>query len=334
MKKTLIIAEAGVNHNGQISLAKRLVDVAAEAGADYVKFQIFKANNLVTIDAKKALYQLRNKDDDDTQYLMLKKLELSDEEYIEIYEYCKKKDIGFMASGFDIQGIKFLIELGCDYLKIPSGEITNLPYLKYVANQGVSVILSTGMSTIQEIESAIVALYKSGLSSEKLTLLHCTSEYPAPLDTVNLKVIERLKDTFKVKVGYSDHTVGVTVSLAAVALGADIIEKHFTLDKNMDGPDHNMSLCPEELNQLVRGIRDIEISMGNGTKKPTPMELKNALHVRKSLVASKYISKGEVFSENNITSKRPGNGISPMHIDQIIGKIATRSFNIDDLIII
>lgn len=330
----IVIAEAGVNHNGDIEIAKKLIDIAAGAGADYIKFQTFTADSLVTANAGMASYQKINTRSNESQHAMLKKLELTGDMHKSLLHHCMERGISFMSTGFDIPSVKFLVEMGVDFLKVPSGEITNLPYLQFVGSQGLPVLLSTGMSTLEEVGDAVEALYGAGLSRNQLVLLHCTSEYPAPFDSVNLSAMLVMRDRFKVKVGYSDHTSGITISMAAVALGATIIEKHFTLDKDMEGPDHKASLSPGELRDLIRGIREIECAVGNGIKSPTRSEIENAKVVRKSLVASKYIAAGDIFSEDNITTKRPGTGISPMKINQIIGTASLRSYAIDELIVL
>ena len=330
--KTLIIAEAGVNHNGDIEKALALVDVAASAGADFVKFQTFKADELVTESASKAEYQKKNDRDAETQYSMLKRLELSPEMHEQIIDHCNLRAIKFLSTGFDTETVEFLDGLGLPILKIPSGEITNLPYLRYAGSLGRDVILSTGMATLEEIESAIRALEGSGTLKDKITVLHCTTEYPAPMNEVNLKAMLTIKETFGVKVGYSDHTAGIEVAMAAVALGAEVIEKHFTLDKSLPGPDHLASLDPNELAKLVDGIRNIELAIGDGKKTPTDSERKNILIARKSLVAVKHINAGDKFSDDNIAAKRPGTGISPMRWDEIIGRKAHRNFEKNELI--
>lgn len=333
MGKVLIIAEAGVNHNGSLELAKRLIDVAAEAGVDYVKFQTFKSENLVSKQAPKAEYQKRNVGNmDETQFNMLKKLELSPEQHKELIGYCRKKEIHFFSTAFDLDSIAFLSELKLGLWKIPSGEITNYPYLKKIAQQGESVILSSGMSDLQDIANAIVVLEKHGIRRDQITVLHCNTEYPTPMQDVNLRAMQTIKEHFGVEVGYSDHTVGIEIPIAAVALGASVIEKHFTLDRTMEGPDHRASLEPRELKDMVKAIRNVEFALGSGDKKVTESELKNRIIARKSIVAVRDINVGEVFSENNITVKRPGGGISPMAWENVIGKIAKKNFHIDDLI--
>lgn len=329
-KRTLIIAEAGVNHNGNFELAKRLVDQAKFAGVDIVKFQTFISNNVVSKYAEKADYQKKNHNKEESQLEMVKKLELSFCEFSMIKEYCEAKGIEFMSTAFDFESIDFLDKLGMNTWKIPSGEITNLPYLIKIAKLNKSVILSTGMSTIEEIRSAIHILKSNGCG--EITLLHCTTEYPAPFNDVNLKAMITMKNEFAIKVGYSDHTEGIDIPIAAVALGATVIEKHFTLDRNMEGPDHKASLEPDELKHMVNSIRNIEIALGNGIKQPAESEKKNIEIARKSIVAKNKIKSGDIFTEENITVKRPGNGISPMKWFDVIGKFAQRDFDEDELI--
>ncbi len=332
INKTLIIAEAGVNHNGDINLAKQLVDAAAEAGADLVKFQTFNANRLVTRNAKKADYQNQTTDGQESQYKMLRQLELSTEMHDELISYCAIRDIGFFSTGFDIESIDLLMSLGQNCIKIPSGEITNLPYLRHIGGLGKTVIFSTGMATLGEIEAAIEVLEQAGTLRSKITVLHCTTEYPTPMAEVNLSAMQNIHSAFGVSVGYSDHTSGIEVAIAAVALGALVIEKHFTLDRNLPGPDHKASLEPKELKAMVAAIRNIEVALGDGLKRITPSETKNKPIVRKSLVAMQDIIKGEVFTEKNLTTKRPGTGISPMRWDEVIGRKAHRNFSEDELI--
>ena len=332
MIKTFIIAEAGVNHNGSIELAFKLIDTAKEAGADAVKFQSFKAASLVSKKAEKAEYQKLTTDSNESQYEMIKRLELNFEDHIKLIEYCKSKNIIFLSSPFDLDSIDLLNNLGLETFKIPSGEIINLPYLRKIGNLNKKVILSTGMADLGEIEDALDILIVSGTKKENITVLHCNTEYPTPFEDVNLEAMLTIKNAFDVKVGFSDHTNGIEVPIAAVALGADVIEKHFTLDRNMEGPDHKASLEPTELKAMIESIRNIEKALGDGIKKPSKSELKNKPIARKSLVAIKRIEIGESFTENNISIKRPGNGISPMRWDEIIGKPSTRVFDIDDLI--
>lgn len=325
--KTFIIAEAGVNHNGSLKLAKQLVDVAVEAQADAVKFQTFKTENEISKIAQKAQYQKETTNSEESQYDMVKKLELPFKDFKILQNYCKQKGIMFLSTPFELESVKFLESLNLDYMKIPSGEITNLPFLREIASYGGKIILSTGMSTLKEIEEAI-----NILKGCEISLLHCTTEYPCPYEDVNLKAILTMKERFKLPIGYSDHTQGIEVAIAAVAMGAEIIEKHFTLDKNMEGPDHKASLSPKELKQMVKSIRNIEKSIGDGIKKPSPSEIKNMEIARKSIVAKCGIEKGEIFSEKNLTTKRPGSGISPMKWDEIIGQIAKKDYKEDDLI--
>ena len=330
MSRVLIIAEAGVNHNGDLQLAKRLALTAKECGADVVKFQTAKLSSLVSKYAEMADYQKENTGQEISQQEMLKKLLLSFDEFVELSKYCTKIGIKFLSTPFDIESIEFLQNLGCDFWKIPSGEITNLPYLETLAHTGKDMILSTGMSNMDEIKQAIDILRENG--GGKITLLHCTTEYPAPYEEVNLKAMQTLGDSFQCPVGYSDHTKGIEVSIAAVALGATVIEKHFTLDRTMEGPDHKASLEPDELKQMVESIRHIESAFGNGIKEPTPSELKNKSVARKSIVAKQSIAKGDIFTEKNITTKRPGNGISPMMWYDVLGTKAIRDFKEDELI--
>jgi len=330
MKKVLIIAEAGVNHNGNIDLAYKMIDKAKMAGADIIKFQTAKPELVISKFAPKAEYQIANTKDSDSQLEMCKKIHLKFNDYIGLKAYCEKVGIGFLSTPFDLDSIDFLESLNVSLWKIPSGEITNLPYLIKIAKTHKPIILSTGMCNLQEIEDALNVLKQYG--SGEISLLHCTTEYPAPFMDVNLKAMDTLSQKFNVPVGYSDHTKGIEVSIAAVALGATIIEKHFTLDKNMDGPDHKASLEPDELKKMVDSIRNIEKAMGNGEKKPSPSEMKNIDIARKSIVAKFDIKKGATFNETNITTKRPGNGISPMRWFDMIGKIAIRDFVEDELI--
>ena len=327
-----IIAEIGVNHNGDMTIAKKLIDEAKEAGADYVKFQTFKADSIVTKTAKKAQYQNLNYDSDESQYMMLKRLELTPEMHKDIISYCYEKNIEFLSSGFDIESLDLLATLGQKIFKIPSGEITNLPYLVHVATIAESIILSTGMANLNEIKEAMNILESNGISRENVTILHCTSEYPAPFDEVNLLSMDTIRSKFNVSIGYSDHTKGIEASIAAVALGATIIEKHFTLNKELQGPDHKASIDPSELSAMVKAVRNIELAMGLATKEPTKSEIKNKLVVRKSIIANQAIKFGEVFNTNNLTVKRPGNGISPMKWNEIIGHKASRDFDKDELI--
>lgn len=330
--RTLIIAEAGVNHNGDLELARQLIDVAAEAGADLVKFQTFNANRLATRSAKKADYQTHTTDSKESQHEMLRRLELSAEMHNELIAHCAARSIGFFSTGFDIESVDLLVSLGQDRFKIPSGEITNLPYLRHIGRLGKAVILSTGMATLGEIEAAIDVLEQAGTPRANMTVLHCTTEYPTPMAEVNLRAMQSIHTAFGVAVGYSDHTSGIEVAIAAVAMGASVIEKHFTLDHNLPGPDHKASLEPEELKALVAAIRNIEIALGDGIKRLASSEARNKPVARKSLVASQAIRAGEVFSAQNITTKRPGTGISPMRWDEVMGRKAPRDFALDELI--
>jgi len=331
--KVIIIAEAGVNHNGDIAKAKALIDKGAEAGVDFVKFQTFKAGNLVTKQAKRAAYQDKNTQDNDSQYEMLKKLELSQAVHQELIDYCAQKGVQFLSTGFDFESLEFLAGLGITIAKVPSGEITNLPYLRKVATLFPEVILSTGMATITEIKDAVKVLTDNGISKDKITILHCNTEYPTPMEDVNLKAMLHIQRELGVPVGYSDHTLGIEVPIAAVALGATVIEKHFTLDKTLPGPDHKASLEPEELKAMVMAIRNIEKAIGgSGLKEVSKSEAKNKPIARKSIVATKTIKKGDLFSVENLTVKRPGTGISPMQWDNVIGKTAKKDFEEDDLI--
>lgn len=331
-KKTLIIAEAGVNHNGDINLAKKLIDVAAAAGADLVKFQTFTAAAQVTQSAKKADYQIKNCVGAESQYEMLNALELTESMHYELIAHCKENEIGFLSTGFDIESVNFLLSLGQQCFKIPSGEITNLPYLRHTAQHAKKIILSTGMSTLGDIEAALEALETAGMVRTNITMLHCTSEYPTPMVDVNLNAMQSLQSAFNVAVGYSDHTDGVEVAIAAVAMGATVIEKHFTLDKDMPGPDHKSSLEPTQLGEMISAIRNIELAMGDGIKRPTPSEIANMQVSRKSIVAKKIIKSGEIFTAENLAVKRPGTGISPMMWDAVIGQRAHRNFTADEII--
>jgi N,N'-diacetyllegionaminate synthase len=325
-----IIAEAGVNHNGSMELAKKMVDSAKDAGADCIKFQTFVAKNMTTKNAGKADYQKQQTDSDENQLEMLKKLELSFGEFVELNEYCKSKGIEFLSTGFDFDSIDFLNKIDMGKWKIPSGEITNLPYLIKIAKLNKPVILSTGMSTMEDIRLALNVLKKNG--SEEITVLHCTTEYPTPFKDVNLAAMITINNEFGVPFGYSDHTKGIEISVAAVAMGATVIEKHFTLDRNMEGPDHKASLEPSELKDMIIAIRNVEIAIGSSEKKPAKSEEKNLVIVRKSIIANCDIKKGEIFTEENLTVKRPGNGISPMKWFDVIGKSAVRDFEEDELI--
>jgi N,N'-diacetyllegionaminate synthase len=330
--KTIIIAEAGVNHNGDLSLAKQLIDVAAEAGADLVKFQTFCADRLVTRTARKADYQTQTTDGKESQHEMLRRLELSAEMHKDLIAHCAARNIGFFSTGFDIESVNLLVSLGQDHFKIPSGEITNLPYLRHIGQFGRTVILSTGMAILGEIEAAIDVLEQAGTPRAQITVLHCTTEYPTPMDEVNLHAMQSIGAAFGVAVGYSDHTPGIEVAIAAVALGATIIEKHFTLDRKLPGPDHKASLEPEELKAMIAAIRNIEAALGDGVKRLTPSESRNKPIARKSIVAGVEIRKGEIFTVDNLAAKRPGTGISPMGWDEVIGRASPRDFAADELI--
>ena len=330
--KTYIIAEAGVNHNGSVDLAKKMIEVAADAGADAVKFQTFKAEKLLCRDTPKAQYQQQSTEQGESLFEMIKKLELDIASHKDLFAYCRDKNIQFLSSPFDLESIDFLAKLGLEIFKIPSGEINNFPYLKKIGTLGKQVILSTGMSALGEIEDALDVLTSAGTRIEMITVLHCNSEYPTPMSDVNLRAIQTISKAFGAKVGYSDHTLGIEVPIAAVALGASVIEKHFTLDRCLPGPDHQASAEPDELKAMVAALRNVEKAMGLGTKKPSRSELKNKIIARKSIVAAKYINKNEAFTENNITVKRPGTGISPMEWEKVIGKIAKKHFKEDEFI--
>ncbi len=356
MTETFIIAEAGVNHNGSLELAKKLVDVAKMAGADAVKFQTFKAENLVTKSAQQASYQIRNLGEATSQYEMLKQLELSSDEFVELQKYCISQQIEFLSTPFDYESVDFLFNgLNITTAKIPSGELTNLPFIQYIATKRKPIILSTGMSTIDDIHEALsfiafgLARPKETVTLEKVsnfyktkeaksvllqfvTILHCTTEYPAPFETINLKAIEELIREFNLPVGLSDHSSGISVPVAAVALGAQVIEKHFTLDRSMEGPDHLASLEPNELLAMVKSIREVELALGNGKKEPSSKELQNRIAARKSLVAKRQIQVGEIFTKDNLTIKRPGSGISPKNYWSYLGKSAKNSYLEDELI--
>jgi len=327
-----IIAEAGVNHNGSIKLAKKLIDMAVESGADAVKFQTFKTENLVSKTAEKAGYQKKTTDALESQFDMIKNLELDLTAHKKLITYCLEKGITFLSSPFDHSSIDLLISLGLQTFKIPSGEINNLPYLRHIGSLGKKIILSTGMSSLQEVGDALKVLMESGSKKENISILHANTMYPTPMQDVNLNAMLTIKKEFDIAVGYSDHTVGIEVDIAAVAMGASIIEKHFTLDKTMNGPDHKASLEPNELKEMVLCIRNIEKALGSFEKKPSPSESINIDIARKSIVSKQKIKKGEVLSEENITTKRPGNGLSPMVWDKIIGTIADKDYQMDDLI--
>jgi N,N'-diacetyllegionaminate synthase len=330
--KTLIIAEAGVNHNGDMALAKQLIAVAAEAGADLVKFQTFVASKIISKAAPKAEYQKGATDPDESQQDMVRKLELTKENHFELIDECKRRGIGFFSTAFDLDSIDLLEAFDSEYVKAPSGELTNLPYLRYLTRHGKPLLLSTGMANLGEIEAAIDVIELAGTPREKITVLHCTTEYPTPMEDVNLRAMVNIGHALGVKVGYSDHTQGIEIPIAAVALGATVIEKHFTLDRSLPGPDHRASLEPGELKAMVAGIRNIERALGDGIKRPSPSELKNKPIARKSLVAVRDIKAGELFSPDNLTAKRPGTGVSPMKWDEVIGRAAARDFSEDELI--
>ncbi len=332
VSKVFIIAEAGVNHNGSIDLAKKLIDAAADAGADAVKFQTFKADRLATKLAHKADYQKSNTSVNESQYEMLKKLELDEDMHKAIIEHCKQQQIMFLSSAFDNESVDMLNNFGMSIFKIPSGEITNLPYLRHVGGLKKPIILSSGMSDLVDIKNALDVLIECGVSKNQLTVLHATTEYPCPIQEVNISAMQTIRANFGVKVGYSDHTNGIEVSVAAVALGACVIEKHFTLDQTMEGPDHKASLEPNEFKSMVLAIRNIEKALGDGIKKPSKSEIKNMAITRKSIVALRAIKSGEIFSVGNLAVKRPGTGISPMDLNKILGKIARRDFLPDEQI--
>lgn len=330
--KVFIIAEAGVNHNGDMGLARELIHVAAEAGADAVKFQTFNAERLVSKIAPKAEYQIQQTGSNETQYQMLKKLELPYEEHAPLFELCNKLGIQFMSTAFDTAAVDFLYMLGVKRFKIPSGEITNYPYLKHIAKFGLPLIISTGMANLKEVGECFHVLTKFGVPKEQITILHCNTEYPTPFIDVNLRAMETIRKEFGVTVGYSDHTAGLDVSLAATALGASLIEKHFTISKDLPGPDQKSSLDPKELKLLVQGIRNISAALGSSIKVASNSERKNISIVRKSIVAATQIKKGELFSDLNLTTKRPGSGVNPMRWEDYIGRPADRDYSVDELI--
>lgn len=332
MGKTTIIAEAGVNHNGSIERAKKMIEVAKECGVDYIKFQTFTAAKIANKFAIQANYQKKNLREESSQVEMLKRLELSDKDFSLLRDYCSEVGVNFMSTPFDLESINFLSGLGMDYMKVPSGEITNLPYLRKIASKGIPVIMSTGMCRLGEIEDALDVLYNGGLTTDYITLLHCNTEYPTPMIDVNLRAMDTLRSAFGTKVGYSDHTKGIEVPIAAVAMGATVIEKHFTLDKLLPGPDHVASLNPTELKAMVDAIRNIELAVGTTGKCVSSSERKNIVIARKSIIAARDIKTGEIFTEDNLTVKRPGNGVSPMKWDEVIGQRAIRDFREDELI--
>jgi len=331
--KTFIIAEAGVNHNGSLEMAFQLIDVAVAAGADAIKFQTFKAEKVIAANAPKAGYQMETIGSDESQLEMVKKLELDEAAHVKLYQYCQEKDIRFLSTPFDLESIDLLDRLGLEIFKIPSGEITNLPYLRKLGALKKRLILSTGMANLGEIEDALDVLTESGTPLGNITVLHCNTEYPTPFEDVNLRAMLTIRNAFPgISVGYSDHTLGIVVPIAAVAMGARVIEKHFTLDRNLPGPDHRASLEPHELSAMISGIRNIEKALGTGIKKPSPSEMKNKPVARKSIVAACSIQRGELFTKKNITVKRPGTGISPMRWDEIIGRKAGRDYKTDEII--
>jgi N,N'-diacetyllegionaminate synthase len=331
-ERVMIIAEAGVNHNGDLALAKKLIDAASDAGADFVKFQTFKAEKIASRQAEKAEYQKKTTGKEESQLSMLKKLELSDQDHRELMDYCRQKSIAFLSTPFDLDSIDLLKGMGITLGKIPSGEITNLPYLQKMARNFDTLVMSTGMADMQEIEAAINLILATGFSKNKLTVLHCTTEYPTPFEEVNLKAMQTIRDRFGVSVGYSDHTPGIEVPVAAVALGACLIEKHFTLDRNMEGPDHKASLEPAELKAMISAIRHIEQALGSSEKKPSLSEVKNKMVARKSIVAARNLEPGHIIQADDLTTKRPGTGISPMEIPQIIGKKISQPIQEDQLL--
>ena len=329
-----IIAEAGVNHNGSMKLAEELIDAAAEAGADFVKFQSFRADGLVSKNAPKADYQNRTTDVTESQYDMIRRLELQVQDHERLISHCRSRGIGFLSSPFDHDSIDLLDRLGLDIFKVPSGDVTNLPYLRKLGALKKQVILSTGMADMKEVGDALQVLVSGGTPKSNITVLHCNTEYPTPFEDVNLRAMQAIKRTYDVNIGYSDHTTGIEIPLAAAALGASVIEKHFTLDRNMEGPDHKASLEPDELKQMVSGIRNVEKALGGETKKPSPSEAANIPVVRKSIVAATDIAKGDEFTEGNLAVKRPGSGLSPMLWDEVLGRKAEKDFMKDELITI
>jgi N,N'-diacetyllegionaminate synthase len=331
-KRIFIIAEAGVNHNGDITTAKKMIDAAVKAGANAIKFQTFIPEKIVSRSAPKAEYQKKTTRKEESQIDMLRKLVLDADAHRKLLAYCSRKAIQFLSTPFDLQSIDLLNNLGLEIFKIPSGEITNLPYLKKLGSLKKKIIMSTGMADMKEIDKAMKILIEAGTEKKNITLLHCNTEYPTPMDDVNLRAMITMKSAFSVKVGYSDHTLGIEIPVAAVALGAEVIEKHFTLDRRMEGPDHKASLEPKELEAMVTAIRNVENALGNGIKKPSPSERKNRAIARKSIVSAAAINKGEMLTTDNITVKRPGTGISPMEWFDVVGKRAKRNFHIDELI--
>jgi N,N'-diacetyllegionaminate synthase len=332
MTKVFVIAEAGVNHNGSLELAKRLIDVAVDAGADAVKFQTFRADSLVSKTAQKAEYQKQTTAEGESQYDMIKRLELDEAAHRALIAHCEEKSIMFLSTPFDHESIEMLNDLGMMIFKIPSGEITNLPYLRHIGRLDKEVILSTGMADLLEVGNALGVLVDTGVPKDKITVLHATTEYPCPIDEVNLRAMLTIRDQLGVKVGYSDHTQGIEVPIAAVAMGARVIEKHFTLDRGMEGPDHKASLEPQELKAMIKGVRNVSQAMGDGVKGPSKSEMKNKVIARKSIVAARAIRCGEILGADNMATKRPGNGLSPMLWDSVVGKRALRDYEADDLI--
>lgn len=332
MSKVLIIAEAGVNHNGDMELAKKLVDAAADAGADYVKFQTYKTDALLLETAEKAGYQKKIMGESENQYEMLKKLELCENNHVVLIEHCESRNVKFLSSPFDLDSIDLIAKLNLDFIKVPSGEITNFPYIRKVGGAGKKILLSTGMSNLGEIEAALNLMVDSGADMDQISVMHCNTEYPTPPKDANLRAISTIQNAFNVKVGYSDHTLGVEAAIAAVSMGATVIEKHITLDKNMSGPDHMASMDPEDFKQFVQCIHNVEAMLGGGLKRPSQSEKKNITIARKSIVASKAISKGEPFGEGNLTTKRPGDGVSPMRWNDVVGKVAHREYSVDEKI--
>lgn len=330
--KTVIIAEAGVNHNGDLQMARELINVAADSGVDYVKFQTFDPKSLVTKSALKAVYQEKATGGDTTQLAMLEKLKLTEEMHTELVAHCNMRGVKFLSTAFDSASLKLLLNLGLDYLKIPSGEITNKPFLREIAHASLPVIMSTGMASLQEVEDALFVLEDSGVSKKDIFILHCNTEYPTPFEDVNLRAMLAMGKALGIRTGYSDHTVGIEVPVAAVAMGAQVIEKHYTLDRSLPGPDHRASLEPDELKSMVKAIRNIEMALGAEIKEPSPSEQKNISVARRSVVAASRIEEGDLFTERNLTCKRPGTGISPMLWDELIGQVADRSYECDQLI--
>jgi len=332
MPNTFIIAEAGVNHNGDVATARRMIDAAADARVDAVKFQTFRAENVVSIFAPKAQYQKKTTDEDESQLQMLRKLELDMDSHSQLIDYCRDKGVAFLSSAFDLESIDVLNNLGLEIFKIPSGEITNLPYLRKIGSLKKKVILSTGMADLDEIRAALDILAGAGTQKEDITVLHCNTQYPTPIEDANLLAMVTIKEALGVKVGYSDHTLGFEAVIGAVALGATVIEKHFTLNRNMEGPDHKASVQPDELKAMVKAIRNTEAALGDGIKRPSESELENKLVVRKSIVAAREVEAGEVLTESNLAVKRPGTGISPAEWDVVLGKHAKRKFMTDELV--